>query len=622
MLVVRSSDKSDLNCLLLSILLLFVPSLLSCTEIDADNDGYTLDMGDCDDENPNVHPGHTELCDGVDNNCNTEIDDSEDCQDVDNDGFRPIDGDCDDSNPGIHPDAEEICDGIDQNCDEILDENTDCYDDDGDGFSENEGDCDDVDPSISPSQTEVPGNGVDENCDYSDLSTISLSDSDAQYSGIVGYWHSGLSAASCGDHNNDGFSDVIFCAPNDATEYQDDPDGTLPNPGHCYIFNGPTTGTWNNDDASAILVGEEVNDNAGFSVSTAGDINQDGFDDILVGAWASDEEYTLGGRAYIVFGPLSGETELANADVVFTAESTDAFSGYSVASLPQGDSDPPATVVGAPRPVVTKPVPGRVYVYWVPQVGVNPLSESDVVLTGEHGLDRAGESVASAGDVNGDGAVDLLVGAPENDTNGDNAGRVYLFYEIIGPTVSMGDADAIFTGEQQGDFAGISVAGAGDVDGDGNDDILIGAYLNSDAGERSGKVYLLNGPQNGEVVLDESDFAFVPESHHEMAGYSVSSGGDYNGDGYSDFAIGVPGDMYWQSHFGKVYVFLGPIEDSMEPMDADIVFSGEHHVDWAGIVDFVDDTNGDGYDDLLIGAPYNSQNGIEAGKTYLVLGYD
>ncbi|MBN2725652.1 MAG: putative metal-binding motif-containing protein [Deltaproteobacteria bacterium] len=124
---------------------------------DKDKDGYTIAGGDCDDNDPDVNPGKTEVPDGKDNNCNGFTDD-----DYDNDGFG-ADSDCDDHDPNRSPAQVEVCnDGIDNNCNGLVD--LDESDDDGDGFNECDGDCADNDETRSPIAVEIPGDGIDNNC--------------------------------------------------------------------------------------------------------------------------------------------------------------------------------------------------------------------------------------------------------------------------------------------------------------------------------------------------------------------------------------------------------------------------------------------------------------------------
>jgi hypothetical protein len=121
------------------------------------------------------------------------------------------------------------------------------------------------------------------------------------------------------------------------------------------------------------------------------------------------------------------------------------------------------------------------------------LSSADYSFIGENGNDLLSGSVSSAGDVNGDGFDDILIGAYGNEDAGSDAGKAYLiFSSSLGSsdTINVSTADYSFIGDDDNDYAGISVSSAGDVDGDGFDDVLIGAYLNNDGGTAAGKVGL------------------------------------------------------------------------------------------------------------------------------------
>jgi hypothetical protein len=134
---------------------------------DVDRDGYVGGPGgvDCVDFDRLIHPGVSELADGVDEDCDGLVDDGTTWYDDDRDGFAEEGGDCDDAAAGTNPAAIEVCDGVDQDCDGIVDEGTVCFDDDGDDLTELEGDCNDADANIRPGVPEYVGTGIDSNCD-------------------------------------------------------------------------------------------------------------------------------------------------------------------------------------------------------------------------------------------------------------------------------------------------------------------------------------------------------------------------------------------------------------------------------------------------------------------------
>jgi hypothetical protein len=223
--------------------------------------------------------------------------------------------------------------------------------------------------------------------------------------------------------------------------------------------------------ADAKLVGEEIDDIAGWSVSGAGDMDGDGHDDLLIGAEGNGDSQ---GAAYLVLGPVTGTLDLALAHAK---------------------------------------------------------------LLGQEG-DGATESVSGARDVDGDGHEDLLVGAPYNDDVALNAGVAYLVLGPVTGTLDLALADATLLGEEMYDRAGASVSDAGDVDGDGHDDLLIGAP--QDTVLAPGAAYLVLGPATGVRDLSLADAKFYGEVATDKAGISVSGAGDVNGDGQTTCCSVLP----------------------------------------------------------------------------------
>src|SRR6185436_7779455 len=178
--------------------------------------------------------------------------------------------------------------------------------------------------------------------------------------------------------------------------------------------------------------------------------------------------------------------------------------------------------------------------------------------------DFAGISVADAGDVDGDGQDDLLIGARGNESTLYRQGAAYL---VLGPatgTVDLAMADAKLSGELWEDMAGQPVSGAGDVDGDGLDDVLVGALHNDSNGTDSGAAYLVLGPIPRDVSLTRADATLIGEREYDYAGFSVSDAGDVDGDGHDDVLVGAPLNGEKGPAAGAAYLVLGPVTGELE----------------------------------------------------------
>jgi len=373
--------------------------------------------------------------------------------------------------------------------------------------------------------------------------------------------------------------------------------------GRAYIFFG---GISMDNTADVIMTGEAIDDRFGYSVSTAGDVNGDGYSDVIVGAYSNDIGGTDAGRVYIFFGSTSMDN---TADVTMTGVTAGDRFGISVSTAGDVNGDGYSDViVGATLSDAGGTDAGRSYIYFG---GTSMDNTADVIMTGEAANDQFGVSVYTTGDVNGDGYSDVIVGAPWNDAGGSNAGRSYIYF---GGTSMDNTADVTMTGEAAGDFFGYSVSTAGDVNGDGYSDVIVGARLNDAGGTDAGRSYIYFG---GASVDNIADVTMTGVTSGDLFGTSVSAAGDVNGDGYSDIIVSANVNDAGGSNAGRVYIFFGGT--SMDNI-ADVIMTGEAAGDLFGSsVSTAGDVNGDGYSDVIVGAHSNDAGGSGAGRAFLYL---
>lgn len=414
--------------------------------------------------------------------------------------------------------------------------------------------------------------------------------------------------------------------------------------------------------AGFTLQGVTNGDNSGYSVSLAGDINGDGFEDLIVGAYGYDPgDPQEAGETYVVFGQEGGFPAFfslggLNGGNGFRIQNydSDSFSGRSVHAAGDINGDGFADlIIGAPaRASDGVNDSGESFIVFGTNAGfaaVLELSTLDatqgVSIQGGNVLgDYTGESVGGRGDFNGDGFDDVIVGSPFDDANAADAGASFVIFgdSALGAQVDAAALNGLdgarIEGVAAGDRAGQSVANAGDVNGDGIDDMIIGAPNADYNGSLSGEAYVIFGKEGGIGAfpnvsdLDGTDgFRIGGAALGDLAGSSVSAAGDVNGDGFGDIIIGAPnvenGGGYYGYDAGRAYVIFGSGEVFDPVIDLNDVFaangngfqmSGYDRYGAAGsAVSGGGDINGDGFDDVIVGARGVYDTG---GEAYVVFG--
>jgi hypothetical protein len=433
--------------------------------------------------------------------------------------------------------------------------------------------------------------------------TIDMSMADAKLVGEEAEDYAGYSVSGAGDVDGNGHDDLLVGALGD--------DEGAFEAGAAYLVLGPVTGTRNLSFADAKLVGEERRDWAGCSVSGAGDVDRDGHDDLLVGAFQNDEGGSDAGAAYLLLGPLTGTLDLSLADAKLVGESRGEYAGGHVSAagdvVGDGHDD---LLVGTEF----NSLAGRVYLVRGPVAGTLDLSLADAALVAEERYDFLTRG-SDAGDVDGDGHDDLLLGALGND---EGAGAAYLVLGPVTGTLDLSLADAKLTGERPGDWAGASISGAGDVDGDGHDDLLIGAPYNDEEGSAAGSAYLVLGPVTGTRDLSLADAKLLGEMPTYIVPHNAVSGaGDVDDDGHDDLLVSTCQDLTGDD---RVYLVLGPVTGTLDLALADAKLEGEEGSDGACGVADAGDVDADGRADILVGAYLNDEGGSYAGAAYLLYG--
>jgi len=324
----------------------------------------------------------------------------------------------------------------------------------------------------------------------------------------------------------------------------------------------------------------------GCSVASVGDVNSDGYDDIVIGAFRYPGGASYG-RAYLFFG---GPVMNSVPDLVFDPPSggTGQF-GFSVASAGDFNGDGyPDIIVGARGAMAS----GKAFIYYGgPSLDATP----DFTLIGEITGSWFGNSVAPAGDVNGDGFDDVIVGAPMYGTSVSQVGRAYVFFGGSSPDAVP---DKVFTGPAANDQVGWVVGSAGDMNGDGYADVFATAPRYFTSGTNPGAAYVWFGGPAFDTV---ADLTIHGSALNDRIG-DATNAGDVNADGFSDLLI---------SRQDRAEILFGGSIPNAVP---DVTLAGSFSVAGAA------DVNGDGVDDFVLGASGDDTGGTDVGRVSVYFG--
>ncbi len=586
--------------------------------------------------------------DGVGDACDADIDwdgianEYDNCDYVVNQDQANIDADefgdlCDDDRDG---------DGVADLDDLNPDDATIWADADADGFANDE-DCNDADATVYPGAPEGL-TFTDSNCDGVSSSGIDMGEADVSFVGDTFEGEFGKSVSGLSDINADGFADFLVAAPSmnsdtgkvylflgsatydaatvtpasayatyvgeaegdeaglamSAGDFNGDgavdfaigahkADGTSADQGKVYVFLAPfVAGEQSLNTANITFTGENASDYFGYALALDGDVNADGKDDLLIGAYKNDAAGTNSGKSYLFLGSEDYGVDALKTGAVDFVTNFDVTADYAT-------------------------------------------------FAGEDSGEASGRSLAFVGDVNADGRDDFGISAAYNDDAANNAGKAYLifgadsFYDatLLTNEHQLADADASYLGEAEADYAGYAIAGGGDVNGDGVADFILSAHFNDDAAVNAGKIYVIFGSSDAAAFAADTSLSTVTtsltgETAASYAGSTITIA-DMNGDGFADIVVGAYGYGTDDADtLGQAYIKFGSADfgvsaeltGALSLSSADASLIGENAEDRAGYaLSFAGDINGDGHADLLVGAYGNDDGEVSAGKVYLFM---
>lgn len=367
--------------------------------------------------------------------------------------------------------------------------------------------------------------------------------------------------------------------------------------------------------AYSIMKGETADDRAGISLANVGDLNNDGYNDLVIGS-VYGATSSGDGAAYMDRAPFTaGSVNLGSSKGRYYTPTGSAKSLMIVGGGGDTDGDNQDDfMIGANTETVgTMSRAGAAYLVTAYVRGKQDLTTPATGIyrfTGEKANDQAGTAVDVVGDMNGDGNADVVVTAPYNDTGAADAGAVYIQFGPVTADVALSAASVKLTGETASDQTGVRAVGVGDTDGDGSADLAIGSRQ---AGSGAGAVYIVTSVTAGTASLSTATAKLTGGAAGDNAGNQLNNAGDVNGDGYDDVLVGA---LNYDA-VGAAFLVLGPMSGTSSLDNAETTIIGLSTQDQFGSGLAAGDMDGDGSSDIAVAA--NRDGVADNGSVYVFL---